>query len=141
MAKRRLSARQKVEIANRASWCCEYCRSQAGFSPDPFSVEHIVPRSRGGTDEESNLALSCQGCNNFKHAHIDAPDPVNGKIVPLFHPRRDRWEDHFGWSEDSDQMIGLTPIGRATIVRLRLNRSGVVNLRRVLTALGEHPPR
>jgi hypothetical protein len=37
-------------------------------------------------------------------------------------------------------MIGKTPVGRATIVRLQLNRFGLVNYRRVLAAVGEHPP-
>jgi hypothetical protein len=37
-------------------------------------------------------------------------------------------------------IIGLTPTGRATIEALHLNRANVVNLRRVLYALGEHPP-
>jgi hypothetical protein len=36
--------------------------------------------------------------------------------------------------------IGLTPTGRATVERLQLNREGVVNLRRVLRTIGQHPP-
>jgi hypothetical protein len=51
------------------------------------------------------------------------------------------WEAHFQWSEDKMRVIGLTSTGRATVTRLRLNRPGVVNLRRVLGALGKHPPR
>ena len=62
------------------------------------------------------------------------------RSCPLFHPSRDLWGDHFVWSDDTSQMLGLTPTGRATIVRLRLNRFGVVNLRRVLSALGKHLP-
>jgi hypothetical protein len=61
--------------------------------------------------------------------------------VPLYHPRIHRWRDHFSWSEERTHVIGLTPIGRATIIALRLNRLGVVNLRRVLFVFGEHPPR
>jgi hypothetical protein len=38
-------------------------------------------------------------------------------------------------------MVGLTPIGRATIARLELNRPNVVNLRRLLVAFQEHPPK
>jgi len=140
MAERRLSPGQKEKIAERASWCCEYCRSQARFSPDPFSAEHVVPVSLGGTNDLSNMALSCQGCNNYKYTSVEVPDPVHGTIVPLFHPRLDLWSEHFSWSEDSTQMIGLTPTGRATIVRLKLNRFGVVNLRRVLRSLNKHPP-
>jgi len=38
-------------------------------------------------------------------------------------------------------MVGTTPTGRATIEALQLNRGGVVNLRRLLYAVGEHPPK
>lgn len=140
MAERRVSAQQREAIAERASWCCEYCYSQAAFSPDPFSTEHVVPRSRGGTNELSNLGFSCQGCNNYKHTRTEAPDPLSGEIAPLYHPRHGRWDEHFVWSDDSSEVIGLTPTGRVTIVLLKLNRPGVVNLRRVLKTLGEHPP-
>ena len=37
-------------------------------------------------------------------------------------------------------MLGITPIGRATIVLRQTNRSGVINMRRVLVIMGEHPP-
>jgi hypothetical protein len=141
MAEPRLSPAQRQAIAERAGGCCEYCLSQERFSPDPFSVEHIVPRSAGGTEESENLAFSCQGCNNRKYTSVDAVDPVTGSNVPLLHPRRDRWPDHFAWNEDFTQVVALTPTGRATAEKLQLNRPGVVNLRRVLRDMLEHPPR
>ena len=110
------------------------------YSPDPFAVEHIVPRVAGGGNAPSNLALSCQGCNNLKFVSIEAVDPVTGVMVPLFHPRQQRWSQHFLWSQDTTVVVGRTPIGRATVERLRLNREGVVNLRRVLATIGQHPP-
>ncbi|HVG08313.1 MAG TPA: hypothetical protein VNM67_11445 [Thermoanaerobaculia bacterium] len=65
---------------------------------------------------------------------------MSGEIVPLFHPRRDRWNDHFIWSHDFTRVVGLTPEGRATVEALQLNRPGLVNLRRALFRCGEHPP-
>jgi len=59
----------------------------------------------------------------------------------LFHPREQSWDEHFAWNEDFTLILGLTPTGRATIEALHLNRSGLVNLRRVLYAIGEHPPK
>jgi len=44
------------------------------------------------------------------------------------------------WNEDFTLIIGLTPTGRATVETLQLNREGLVNLRRLLYAMGEHPP-
>jgi 5-methylcytosine-specific restriction endonuclease McrA len=140
MAEPRLTPAQRAAVAARARGCCEYCRSQARFSPDPFSVEHIVPASRGGSDASDNLAWSCQGCNNRKYVSTDAIDPVTGETVALYHPRRDRWADHFAWHEDFALVLGLTPTGRATAEKLQLNRDGVRNLRRVLRSAGEHPP-
>jgi hypothetical protein len=58
----------------------------------------------------------------------------------LFHPRQHRWRDHFAWNNDATVVVGLSPTGRATVSLLQLNRSGLVNLRRLLVAAGEHPP-
>ena len=140
MSEATLTEAQKQAVARRARECCEYCQSQARFSPDPFSVEHIVPRSRGGTDADTNLAWSCQGCNNHKYTSVEALDPVSGETAPLYHPRRQGWYDHFAWNEDYTVVLGLTPTGRATVEKLQLNRAGVVNLRRVLRRIGAHPP-
>ena len=128
------------QVLRRAGWTCEYCRAIERYSPDPFSVEHIVPRSKGGYSSSENLAASCQGCNNHKYRSTEAPDPQTGEMVSLFHPRRQRWRDHFGWSLDAARVVGITPTGRATIELLRLNREGLVNMRRVLRKEGIHPP-
>lgn len=135
-----LSAGQKKEVAERARGCCEYCLSQLRFSPDPFSVEHVIPLAQGGNSELDNLALACQGCNSHKYTAINAVDPASGLSLPLFHPRRDEWLRHFVWSDDFSFIVGVTPTGRATVMKLRLNRAGVVNLRAVLRSSGEHPP-
>lgn len=140
MTEGRVSAALKRAVAGRARGCCEYCRSQARLATHPFSIEHIVPRNRGGEASLDNLALACQGCNNHKYDKITGRDPASGQAVPLYHPRRDHWRDHFVWSVEFLSIVGLTPIGRATVEALQLNRSGVVNLRRILYSLGEHPP-
>ena len=103
-------------------------------------MEHIVPLAKGGTHDLENLAWSCQGCNSRKYVTIEALDPVTGQTVSLYHPRRDRWLEHFAWNEDDTLIIGLTPTGRATVEKLQLNRLGVVNLRRVLSLMDLHPP-
>ncbi|MBD2112004.1 MULTISPECIES: HNH endonuclease [Cyanophyceae] len=140
MAKPSLSSSQKQAVARRASGCCEYCLCQVKYSPDPFSIEHIIPRSKGSDDSLENLALACQGCNNRKYVQPQAYDPVIGYIVPLYNPRQHQWQEHFVWSQDLTLMLGITPTGRATVDKLALNREGIVNLRRVLAALGKHPP-
>jgi hypothetical protein len=139
MPERRVTAEQRQVVIERAHGCCEYCRSQARFAIQPFSVEHIIPRSQGGETMLDNLALACQGCNNHKYNKTEARDPVTGVIVPLYHPRRQRWRDHLAWNADFTLVIGLTPTGRATVEALQLNREGLLNLRRLLYAMDEHP--
>src|SRR5207247_882248 len=80
------------------------------------------------------------GCNSYKQADISALDAVSGERVPLYDPRRHPWQEHFVWSEECTLLLGLTPTGRATIVKLALNREGVVNLRELLHSVGLHPP-
>jgi hypothetical protein len=128
-------------VVARARNCCEYCRTQARYSSDPFTIDHIIPFILGGLTITANLAFCCYGCNQCKGTRIFAADPVTGLFVPLFHPRQQRWEEHFAWNDDFTLMIGLTATGSATIEALQLNRSGLVNLRRVLYAVGEHPPK
>lgn len=129
----RLPAGVKRSVRKSARDRCEYCHSQEPFSPSTFSIEHIVPRSLGGSDAVENLALSCQECNNRKFTSVTALDPLSGDSVSLFHPRQTRWGDHF------TLLFGLTPTGRATIEKLHLNRTSLINLRRVLHHAGVHP--
>jgi HNH endonuclease len=130
----------KQLVFNRANGLCEYCRSQARFAIDPLVIDHIQPVSRGGKTIAENLALACQTCNNYKYTKTEAVDPVTNQSVSLFHPRKMSGEEHFTWNEDVTQSIGITPVGRATIALLQINRDGVVNMRRVLAIMGYHPP-
>ena len=140
MPKRRASAQQRRAVARRARDCCEYCASQASFATQSFSIEHIIPLDKGGLTTLDNLALACQGCNNHKHVKTEGIAHVGNVPVPLYHPRRQRWCDHFAWERGCTRIVGLTPTGRATVEALNLNRQSLVNLRTILYAMGEHPP-
>lgn len=131
---------QRQAVKARAGAICEYCRSPAKYGVQSFECEHVVPTSQGGDTVLENLAFACGGCNRSKAARTVAPDPESGSLVPIFNPREQSWNDHFAWDFDFALVVGLTPIGRATVEALRLNRPGVVNLRKVLLAIGEHPP-
>jgi HNH endonuclease len=131
----------KKAVFERANSLCEYCYSQMGFSTQSFEIEHITPTSKGGTDDLENLACACGGCNAHKSNKTHAKDAFTGLIVPLFHPRLMIWNEHFTWSDDFLKIIALTDIGRATISTLHLNRSGLVNMRKLLFLNGLHPPK
>jgi hypothetical protein len=104
-------------------------------------IEHIVPLSRGGSSDETNLWLACAWCNSYKGTKTHAEDPMTGKDVPLFNPRTQRWQDHFRWSEDGLRIIGLTSTGRATVLALQLNNEFILPARRHWVLAGWHPPR
>lgn len=127
-------------VKERAQHLCEYCLALAHFSFHPFSIDHIVPLSQKGTDDPENLALSCQHCNNCKYSKSSFTDPLTGKIAPLFHPRKDTWVKHFVWNENATIIIGISPVGRATVACLKMNRQEAVNLREALRQFGVHPP-
>jgi len=123
-------------VRRRAGGVCEYCRlPQAAVPIVGFHVEHIVARQHGGPTVESNLALACSFCNFHKGPNIAALDPESGQLVPLFHPRRDNWTDHFAW--EGTAVVGLTAIGRATVQLLAMNHWERVEVRENLQAEGE----
>lgn len=135
------SAAVKQAVIQRANGLCEYCKSPADYSPQPFSIEHILPLSAGGGSELDNLAYACQGCNNHKYTKTTGFDSLSNSDVALFHPRQDVWGTHFGWSHGGLEVIGLTATGRATVQELQLNRKNLVNLRALLLLADLHPPR
>ncbi|MGK7931566.1 MAG: RNA-guided endonuclease IscB [Microcystaceae cyanobacterium] len=53
---------------------CQYC----GATNKPFEVDHVHPRSKGGSDRVSNLTLACHDCNQAK-GNQDVRDFLKGK--------------------------------------------------------------
>ena len=132
------ATRQRVrEVAGER---CGYCLSPQRLVMGQLEIEHIVPRARGGGDEESNLWLSCSLCNRYKGTQVEAADPLTGDVAPLYNPRVDSWHEHFSWSADGAKVVGLTPVGRATVVALKLNNEVAVEVRRNWIVAGWHPP-
>jgi hypothetical protein len=126
----------RERFANR----CAYCRTAEDLTVVLFEFEHIVPRSVGGATVFENLCLACPTCNRYKSDLVSASDPMTLADVPLFHPQRDRWRDHFSWSEDATEVVGLTPAGRATVAAFKMNRPQMIRVRKMWVALNEHPP-
>jgi hypothetical protein len=119
---------------------CEYCVLPANFSTDFFHYEHIIPIILGGNTELMNLARSCGICNNNKRDKTEHIDPLTQQVSRLYNPRQDVWTDHFQWSDDDLHVVGLTPIGRATVDLLKINRTNAINLRKLLKMADLHPP-
>ena len=132
-----ISEELRDSVARRARNRCEYCHIPSKGQITWFPIDHILPKSEGGPTEESNLALSCPRCNASKWAFVDGVDPITGDSVPLFNPRSHSWTEHFEWSPTVPLFLeGRTPIGRATIVRLKMNDADPLKIRRLLLELG-----
>ena len=130
----------QVQVRWQSQGLCEYCHAAEQWQYVRFTVDHVVPLSKGGVDSLDNLALACFHCNRRKSDYLVGIDPESGIEVPLFNPRRDRWSDHFIWSVDGLLIVGLTASGRATIAALLLNRDRVIQIRAADKEIGRHPP-
>ncbi|MBA3922346.1 MAG: HNH endonuclease [Nostocaceae cyanobacterium] len=140
MSRRYIIASEQQFVIERAQRRCEYCQCPMDYSSQSFVCEHITPIAKGGETSLENLALACGGCNSYKYTKLEAVAPTSDLYVPLYHPRQDIWQEHFDWSEDKLEIIGITPTARATINALNLNRTGVKNIRRLLMMANLHPP-
>ncbi|WP_395732063.1 HNH endonuclease [Prosthecobacter sp.] len=124
------------EVRQRAGNRCEYCRlRQQDEEESPFHIEHVIAQQHGGTDLLENLALACSWCNAVKGPNLSSIDPDSGELTRLYHPRKDRWEDHF--RREGPYILGLTAVGRTTAWLLRFNDTDNLAQRHLLLELGE----
>jgi hypothetical protein len=86
-----------------------------------------MAKQHGGSDDVDNLALACHRCNLHKGPNLTGIDPQTGQIASLFHPRRDRWSDHFIF--EGTRIIGISAVGRTTVEVLNMNDARRLELR------------
>ncbi len=141
MSRAYVATAMRKRVAAMARYRCGYCHALEEIVGYPLHIEHIYPRALDGTSAEENLWLACSACNNFKGSQVQAEDPATRSVEALFNPRTQTWSEHFAWSEDGTYVVGLTPIGRATIVALQLNATVRVHARRRWASAGWHPPK
>ena len=122
-------------VRERAGGRCEYCLAPGELSFQAHQMEHIVALKHGGATSAENLALSCIGCNQRKGADLSSIDPLTGALTALFHPRRDRWREHF-------ELRGLfilpkSATGRVTVRLLQFNAPERITEREWFATAGE----
>ena len=131
-----MDATVKRQVRERAGDRCEYCRLHQRHEEDRrFHVEHVVALRHRGQDDLSNLALACALCNLMKGPCVAGLDPDGDRLTRLFHPRQDKWDEHF--RRDGPLITGFTDIGRTTVWLLDMNCDDRVMLRSALIGLGE----
>lgn len=106
----------------------------------PLTYDHIIPSSKGGSSTFDNLCRACRQCNENKGNVTHAIDPLSRDNMLLFHPRQDVWNEHFRWSADSVEIVGITAVGRVTIIALDMNNPDIVFARKRWVSVGWHPP-
>jgi hypothetical protein len=115
-------------VRERANDCCEYCRLPEAVSGRlPFHVDRVRAIQHRGTETEENLCYACSKCNLFKGPNPSSYDPLTDELVRLFHPRQDRWEEHFRF--DGPIIVGVTAAGRVTAELLQMNSPKRIQLR------------
>jgi 5-methylcytosine-specific restriction endonuclease McrA len=123
-----VTAATRAFVRQRAAKRCEYCHLHQDDSPlASLHLEHIRPRKHGGTDDEANLCLACIDCKLHKGSNLTGLDPLSGALTELFHPRQNRWEDHFAF--EGIYLTGRTAVGRTAIQVLDMNSDDQLNLR------------
>ena len=128
-----MNAATRRLVWQRAGRRCEYCHLHQDHEPFFLvHIEHIVAAQHGGGDGLDNLALACHHCNHHKGTNLSGIDWRTGKIVRLFHPRRQKWQRHFRLV--GARVIGRTQCGRATVTLLDMNMRDRVELRKGLSS-------
>jgi NADH:ubiquinone oxidoreductase subunit F (NADH-binding) len=62
MTSGRISEAIRGRVRAHAGNCCGYCLSRQDYVPWQLEIEHIIPKAKGGTDDEENLWLACRSC-------------------------------------------------------------------------------
>ncbi|HBE20003.1 MAG TPA: HNH endonuclease [Cyanobacteria bacterium UBA11149] len=132
-----LRARVRAKYGN----CCSYCQSLQKYILGILEIDHIIPKAAGGNDDEKNLCLACSLCNKYKGIQTHAVNPITQEQVKLFNPHTQKWWEHFAWSENGTEIIGLTDCGSATVIALKLNNKIAVTVRQQWVSAGWHPQR
>lgn len=131
--------RHYLFVAERAGHRCEYCHAPEQAFNSRFEVEHINPKSRGGTEDENNLALACTSCNVFKSDSVSVSDSLTQNEVLLFHPRQQAWIEHFSVNRENGEIEALTAVGRVTITCLKINSAEQMRSRKLWMKLKIFP--
>jgi len=121
-------------VYERANGCCEYCLIPETAVFAPHEIDHVVAQKHDGPTGLENLALSCTLCNKHKGSDLASLDPETGELTRLFHPRRDRWADHFRL--EGARIVPLSGPGRVTTRLLQLNHPDRLTERALLRKVG-----
>ena len=137
MSVTRVPSPLRDSVRSSADGRCEYCLVHEDDLFEPHEADHIIAEQHGGETTADNLAFACWDCNRRKGPNIASVDPESAEVVRLFHPRLQKWSEHFRL--DGFRIIPLTPIGRATVALLHLNSPERLSVREMLYQIERYP--
>lgn len=70
-----IGKRVRYEVLRRCNFACFYCGLPAPVVI--LEIDHLHPKSRGGSDDEWNLVAACQECNAGKLDGVPDPDTID----------------------------------------------------------------
>ena len=134
-----ISAALRRLVRARADNLCEYCLLHEDDTFFGCEVDHVISEKHAGRTEKDNLALACFVCNRNKGSDIGSLIPGSGRLVRFYHPRLDRWQDHFRLAPDGISIVTLTDVGEATARIFGFNSEERLLERQALQAAGRYP--
>jgi hypothetical protein len=72
-------------LYKRDNYICQYC--VIDFTPRDLTIDHVIPRSRGGTNDWVNCVTSCESCNSRKANRT----PQESGMKLFKQPKMPRW--------------------------------------------------
>ena len=123
-------AHRKLEsVRVRYQFVCGYCGISEVDAGGLLTIDHFVPISAKGGDDDDNLVYSCIRCNQYKAAyHAAISVKLDGRT--LLHPLRNDLSSHLKLNEISGELEGLSVSGAFHISLLQLNRPALIAHRR-----------
>jgi 5-methylcytosine-specific restriction endonuclease McrA len=62
---------RRIRLLRKSGPCCYWCHET--FPPHQLTLDHLKPRSRGGSNKLENLRLACFPCNNRRSDSLERP--------------------------------------------------------------------
>jgi len=78
----------KREVHERCNYTCQHCGVQEDPKRTTLQVHHIIPRSKGGTNDPSNTTLLCNACHKREHGKEDRRKKYYDRILKMSEAHR-----------------------------------------------------
>lgn len=96
-----ISSNTRFAVLERDNFTCQYCGISANESK--LHVDHIIPVTKGGTNDLKNLVTSCEQCNNSKGKRI-VEEPYLNQVIDVLESINDHCKRYVATDEWIEQL-------------------------------------